>query len=335
MKPLQLSDIPFEDTRSPEPEVPPLAWALSKDSKKKAAWRTFWLLHPLMGGMNYLTHHLLRLLPVSGCSHFGAMLAPFAKSRFSSSKFSQRLVNNLKILRPDVSGSETATDQLVSNWWENISRVFAEFSVVERYWRSGEVEISGEEQIKALQAAGQSVIFISVHLGHWEAQGAVLAEALGIEVIGSFEPEPNRFTNRLIYNLRKRRGQYVFPPGQKSVMRLHKLLHNGSTSALFYIDEVRERQIHFPLLGRKTPTRGNAVAAVKLALSSNAVLVPVYMARKGGAHYRINILPPIVPDRNEDREIGIKSSIEKINERIEPVVLENLDQWYMLAELRL
>ena len=335
MKPLYLSDIPIEETKAPEQAPPPLAWALSADKTEKAAWLSFWLVHPIMGGLNYLTHHALRLLSISQCSRFGALIAPFAKARFSKSLFAKRIETNLKRLRPDLTASRSELDALLSRWWDNIGRVFAEFSIADRHWKSGLIEMSGEEHFHAIKATGQPVVFVSAHVGHWETQGATLAQALDTVMMGIFQPEPNRFTNRLIYNLRRKRGQYCFPPGQTTAFRLRKLLQNNEASPLFYVDEVRDRQIHLPLFGRPLPDRGNAVAATKLAMATGAAILPVFMLRTSGAHYHLHIKPPLEVAASNDRASDIEATIEAINNALEPVVLENIDQWYMLAELRL
>ncbi|WP_319414379.1 lysophospholipid acyltransferase family protein [uncultured Cohaesibacter sp.] len=334
MKSKLLCGIPFEETRSPEPAGPPLAWAFSADRQEKKAWRQFWLQDPIMGGLNYVTHHALRLLPVSGCSRFGAMLAPFARKRFSRSNFSIRIGNNMATLAPNAASSEQGTDALVARWWENIGRVFAEFSVTDRHWDAGLVKISGQEHFHALQRRGKQVIFVSAHLGHWEAQMSILSKALGITLTGPFQPEPSRFTNRLVHNLRKRRRQFFFPPGQKSAIRLHRLLKSQSAHALIYVDDVRDGQIHLPLFERPVPDRGNAVAAIKLAKSTNSALLPVYIYRTSAANYQMTILPEIEIQQRENQDIAIKETIKQINDSLEPAVLEHIDQWYMLAELR-
>jgi KDO2-lipid IV(A) lauroyltransferase len=335
MKPLLLSDIPIEETRPPEPEGPPLSWAFSADRNQKAAWRNFWLAEPVMGGLNYVTHHALRLLSVSGCSRFGAVLAPFARARFAKSNFARRIEKNLRTLCPDRATSDEAMTALLTSWWDNIGRVFAEFSVTNRHFKAGLVEVSGKEHFDAIRSRGQRVIFVSVHVGHWEAQMFALAEAMGTVLTGPFQPEPSRFTNRLVYQLRKRREQFFFPPGRKSAFRLNRLLQEREANALIYVDDVRDRQIYLPLFGRPAPDRGNAVAAIKLAMANDAALIPVYMVRSEGANYHLTLLPPIQPASGNGRAEDIRMTIEAINGALEPVVLEHIDQWYMLAELRL
>nr|WP_319514081.1 lysophospholipid acyltransferase family protein [uncultured Cohaesibacter sp.] len=332
---MALHDIPFKETQSPEPEGPPLSWAVSVEGKKRSVWRQFWLIDPILGGLNYVTHHSLRLMSLSACSHFGALIAPLARARFANANFAQRLLKNVKLLRPDLAASEQGTNELLSNWWTNTGRVFAEFSKTSQHSQDGKIELVGAEHFHTVQAQGKQVIFLSVHVGHWEAQVSALHQTLGVEVTGPFQPEPSRFTNRLIHNLRKRRGQYLFPPGRKSGIRLHRILAANEACGIFYVDDVRDNQVHLPLFGRPAPTKGNAVAAIKLAKATNAELIPVFMIRTQGANYQLKFLPPINQANSGNRKADIETTIKRINSAIEPIILKHIDQWYMLADLRL
>ena len=59
------------------------------------------------------------------------------------------------------------------------------------------------------------------------------------------------------------------------------------------------------------------------------------MIRTQGANYQLKFLPPVEQANSGDREADIETTIKRINGMIEPIILEHLDQWYMLAELRL
>ena len=102
-----------------------------------------------------------------------------------------------------------------------------------------------------------------------------------------------------------------------------------------FIDEVRDRQIHLPLFGRPAPDKGNAVVAVKLANSSGGTLVPVYLKRTRGARFTLAVLPPIAKAENADKPYPVGATILRFNDIFEPLVLENIEHWYMLSELRL
>ncbi len=98
---------------------------------------------------------------------------------------------------------------------------------------------------------------------------------------------------------------------------------------------MRDNQVHLPLFGRKPPDKGNAVVAIKLANASGGTLVPLYLTRKKGARFRLHLLPPVPKRPGTDTAYPVPDTILKFNEIFEPLVLKNIREWYMLAELRL
>ncbi|MBD1547806.1 lysophospholipid acyltransferase family protein [Roseibium aggregatum] len=333
---LSLDAVPFEETYPDEPSAPPVRDLLARDPERNQSARRYWLRHPLQGTVNRAFHELLRFTPCEVTSGIGAALSPFAYWRFRDRKFARRIARNLKTLAPDLCDTETHHEASVKAWWRNIGQTIAEFSSVNRFWPEGRITIEGMENLDAARASGGPLIFVSMHLATWEAIFAAVQLGLAPPNIGPFQPEPNRFTNRIVYNSRKRRNQYLFPPGQRSAYRLHRLLTGGGAASMtIFIDEVRDNQIHLPLFGRKPPDKGNAVVAVKLANASGGTLVPLYLTREKGARFRLHILPPVPKQPASDTPYPLPDTILKFNAIFEPLVLGNIRQWYMLGELRL
>ena len=333
---LVLDAIPFQETYPEVPPAPPLGDLFSGVPERKLSARRYWLHHPLQGTVNRIFHELLRFTPCKVTSGIGAALSPFAYWRYKDRIFARRIARNLEILAPELCDTEERTDASLKAWWRNIGRTIAEFSSVNRLWPEGRIIVEGMDNLEAARASGEPLIFVSVHLATWEAIFAAVQLGLAPPNIGPFQPEPNRFTNRIVYNSRKRRNQYLFPPGQRSAYRLHRLLTGGGAASMtIFIDEMRDNQIHLPLFGRKPPDKGNAVVAIKLANASGGTLLPVYLTRENGARFRLHILPPVPKQPASDTPYPLPDTILKFNEIFEPLVLGNIRQWYMLGELRL
>ncbi|GGB44265.1 hypothetical protein GCM10011316_15350 [Roseibium aquae] len=329
---LRLKDIPFEETRPDEPLPPAFRDLWSKDPEAKHAANLYWNRHFVDGTLNSLTHHALKLLPVDAVSRFGAWASALAYARYENRIFAQRIKRNFGALTLGRWQNPDERQTGLKRWWSNIGRSNAEFSVVNRLWRAGRIEVMGAEHIAAVRAAGRLPMFVSVHLATWEAVFVAIHEGLAGPSIGPFQPEPNRFSNRIVHNLRKARNQYLFPPGQRSAYRLRRLLCEGEATLTIFIDEVRDHQVHFPLFGRPAPERGNAVVAVKLANAANGSLLPVHLARLSDARFRLTICPPIP---RSDMPYDIAGTIEQLNSVFEPEILARIEEWYMMAELRL
>lgn len=336
---LSLADIPFEETRPAEVPAPRLGALFGKQTEERARARRYWLRENIEGNLNIAVHKLFGVLPNSATTKIGGILGKLAHRRYRERIFARRLAHNMAAL---ASGSPACTEdggRAVGSWWRNIGSTTAEFAVVNRLWREGCIRIEGEEHLETAraqaEALGGPLIFASVHLSTWEAIFAVAHEALAHPNIGPYQPEPSRFTNKIVYNLRKQRNQYLFPPGQKSAYRLRRLLSAGQASLTIFIDEVRDRQVHLPLFGRPPPSKGNVIIAVKLANASNGIILPVYLMREQGTRFRLVFLEALKPERVGGIAYPIQETVLRLNEVFEPLVLANLQHWYMLSELRL
>ena len=328
----RLSDIPFSETRPAEPPAPPISDLWSQDPVRKRAARLHWIWHPFDGWLNTIAHHGLAALPASYVSGFGARLAPLAFWRYRRRVFAKRIARNFAALTPGRWQDDEDKNAGLLRWWRNIGRSNAEFSIVNRLWREGRIEVAGLEHLEAAKARGGPVLFTSVHLATWEAVFVAIHEGFAGPSIGPFQPEPSRFTNRIVYGLRKARNQYLFPPGQRSAFHLRRLLAAGEASMTIFIDEVRDRQVHFPCFGRRMPEAGNAVVAIKLANATGGTLVPVYLHRLDGARFRLTIRPPL---ERAGKTYPVAETVAALNAIFEPLVLANIEEWYMLSEVRL
>ncbi len=333
-KPICLEDIPIRETLPAEPPAPPVRDVVARDKGRRQAARRHWFHHPVSGTLNALAFQLLKLLPSDWTSNAGPALLPFARLSFKNKPFFKRIRRNFAALTAGRLKNAADRTTGVEKWWENTARTRSEYCIVNRLSDEARVTLEGLDNLNAARSASSPLIFCSVHLSNWELLIASLEKGPTGPVAGPFQPEPNRFVNRIVYALRKQRGSYMFPPGQKSAIRLHRLMTGGQCNACIFIDEVREKQIHFPLLGRSPPRAGNAVVAIKLANACGGTIVPTYMKRIGPARFKHTILPPIPRPRGE-ANYEIVDTINALNDVFEPIVLDNIEHWYMLAELRL
>jgi KDO2-lipid IV(A) lauroyltransferase len=104
---------------------------------------------------------------------------------------------------------------------------------------------------------------------------------------------------------------------------------------LIYVDEERRGQINAPLFGRQIPARSNLATVVRYAWASGAAIIPAYVERLEGARFRTIFLPPVgLAPEGEDRSGALVENVHRLDRIITPIVLNHLDQWYMLFEAR-
>jgi len=331
-RPLKLSEVPFEETLPEEPPAPPFKNLWSSDGNAQREANLYWNRHVVDGLLNSMTHYALKACPNDAVSAFGAWASRLAYRTYKDRIFAQRIKRNFAALTPGRWLDEAAQHDGLMRWWANVGRSNAEFSIVNRLWKAGRIEICGQEHLEAVKAQDRLPIFVAVHLATWEAVFVAIHDGLAGPSIGPYQPEPNRFANRIVYNLRKARGQYLFPPGQRSAYRLRRLLTQREASLTIFIDERRDNQVHFPLFGRPIPDRGNAVVAVKLANAAGGTILPVHLTRLKDARFRLTICPPVLPDGDVYQ---VPDTIERLNAVFEPEVLSRIEEWYMLTDLHL
>jgi lauroyl/myristoyl acyltransferase len=332
---LRLADIPFEETLPEEAVVPPLSDLLNRNRDLRQAAGKYWIQTTVEGSVNTAFHELLARLPSRFVSAFGYWSSGLARRRYQKRIFARRIARNLAALAPDLGDDPQQIQAATRRWWQNTGRTIAEFAKANHLWRQGLITLKGTDNLEAARGHGEPLIFVSMHLGTWEAAFTAIHESLAPPSIGPFQPESSRFSNRIVYRLRKKRNQYLFPPGQRTAIKLHKLLTAGEASLTIFIDEVRDKQVHLPLFGRPLPERGNAVVAVKLANASGGTIVPFYMKRTSGPAFDLNILPPIPPNGEGAARYDVRQTLTTFNDIFEPLVLSNIEHWYMIEKLYL
>lgn len=209
----------------------------------------------------------------------------------------------------------------------------AEFSVSARLWGSDRVAVAGLENLNAARASGRPRIYIGVHLGNWELIGPKLF-SLGEDAVQFIQPPANRFTRRIAERARRRYRDRLLPPGPASAQRAYRALKAGRVLVMF-VDEFIRGRVQAPAFGRPISLDGNIANAVRLALLSNAVILPVYLLRCSGARFCLNISPPIEIEPTGQHKADIEHNVQKIEAIIAPIVSAHLEQWFMLHELRL
>jgi len=332
-KRFRLEDIAFTETLGEEPPAPPVRNLVADSVDLRLNARLYWLRHTKDGILNTFFHRVLKHCPCGLVSGFGPMLVPMMRWSYRDKIFPKRIRRNFSALTPGKWPSKHAEARALDRYWKNIARTISEFNILNKLWKNSRIEVEGLEHLEAVRNSGRPVIFTSMHLATWEALVVAVHEGLAGPCIGTFQPEPNRFKNRIIHAIRKERNQYLFPPGQRSAYRLHRLMTSGCYSMTIFIDEVRDKQVHLPCFGRPAPNKGNAVVATKIANACGGTLLPTYLTRTGPARFRMVILPPV--ERQEKTGYVVADTVSALNDVFEPIVLENIEEWYMLSELRL
>jgi Kdo2-lipid IVA lauroyltransferase/acyltransferase len=289
----------------------------------------YWVHDPALGLLNTSIHEGLRLFSIDACSDFGAFLSPFSAKRYAASD--RRARRNWRALRPE--GADPKTENAaMRRLWRSVSRTMCEFSVLDRLWDAGRIEVDGVEHMDAVREAGKPILVACVHLGNWETI-PVVGIRMGHPGSGIYWPLENRFDTRIAVKVRERCGEILFPGDSPNAMRAAiAALNTKSGPFVIFVDECIDDHVYAPAFDRPLKPEGNIAYAARLAVRTGAEIIPAYCVRRDDtARFKVTFLPPVALVRNRGRA-DLMTNIAAINAVIEPIVREHLDQWYFVLD---
>jgi lauroyl/myristoyl acyltransferase len=289
----------------------------------------YWVVHSLVGPLNMGIHYSLRMLPIDACSAVGATLGAFAQVRLRTKDARAREV--WRRTRPD---ADSATvDAAMRRLWRNVGRTMAEFSVLDRMWEAGHIEVAGLDNLELARASGRPLIGLGLHLGNWETIGAALLR-LGFQGGSIYVPPDNRFDQVIAAKARRRiapEGAILARPN--AAAEAYIMLTKKKQQIVIYADELSRGRVWGPAFGRALRINGNIGNAVRLAKLSNALIIPLYSERLGEqARFRVNALPPMELVDTGNRDADLMTNITKIDALIDPIIRSRLDQWFFALD---
>ena len=268
-------------------------------------------------------HHALRMTPVSFASLVGVILVQCVV-RTSRRHVISAARKNLKFHRPDATDAQI--NRSVNVFLNNIGRVMAEFSVLDKILAKGRVRLNMADSAHAL-AGKAPVIGLCLHTGNWEIFGPALRQA-GWPFSSFYAPPENGAERRIAEAVRRKMGFELLTPDLRGVRRSIELLRQNATVAIF-VDEARAGCTLAPLFGRPPHAQGNLAIAARLARSTGAQFVIFHCERIEACRFQLHISAPFALSETNE---GLLSDVAFLNDQIEPVVFRNLDSWYFLDD---
>lgn len=143
---------------------------------------------------------------------------------------------------------------------------------------------------------GKGTIVLGSHFGNWEVVPAAIALTVGpMSSVGRRADNPH--FDRVIQRLRIRYGN-VSLDKRGAVREMFRLLERGGRLGLLIDQRVRaEEGIDVPFFGR--PALTSPIVA-RLSQRTGAAVVPVFGEELPGGRYRVEALPPMLPEAGDD-----------------------------------
>lgn len=261
---------------------------------------------------------LFRILPLDAASSFGGWLGRKLGPRFGVHKHAR---NNMARAMPELTAEQQQA--ALTGMWDNLGRVMAEYVHLADIRAGERIEVVGAEHIDAVRESGKPAIFFSAHYGNWELMSLV-STLRGVPLVHVYRAANNPLTEQMLQKLRKPVGGRHIAKGMQAARELLKAMKQNESLGML-VDQKMTNGMAVPFFGRDAMT---APAIAELALRSACPVIPAYVERLDGAHFRVTVEPPILLQDTGDRERDIYNGLLLINQIIERWIRAHPDHWF-------
>ena len=261
-------------------------------------------------------------------------LSPERASTLSASVFgllstysdqAKKADTNLSIAFPEK--SEEWRRQTVRQIFRSVGKSAAELIKLDQIWAEHEqrLEFVLHSQAQKQIDAGGAIVFVTAHIGAWQITN-LLSLYKGLSISTVYAAESNAALRQQMLKLRESFGVKLIPT-EAGVRPLLRELHKGACVGLAMDTRLDSGQL-IPYFGRDALTN---TTAARLALRTDAALIPIRAERLGKTRFRITVYDPIVSDvpdaPMEEQAIAMSA---RINDHFESWVRDNPGQWICL-----
>lgn len=297
----------------------------------RAAWRrsvTRYVVRPAETAILYGLHAIISALPVDTASALGGAVARAVGPRLG---LSRRARKSLARAFPEF--DDATIERLVREMWDNLGRVAAELPHLPRMKvfdsdpgpGASRVEIIGREHIDRGIARGKPIIFVTAHIGNWEI-GPLASLRCGVPVHVIYRSANNKWADRLFLAGRRDIVGGMIPKGAEGARLTLKALQDGHSLGML-IDQKMNDGIPVPFFGRDAMT---APALAQFATRFDCTVLPAWVERLDGAHFRVRVEPPLPLPSTGDRHADNLAVMTAVNARIEAWIRQKPGQWLWL-----
>jgi KDO2-lipid IV(A) lauroyltransferase len=271
-------------------------------------------------------HGLVRLLPHGASRRLGAALGALAYGVDGRRRRIAR--RNLAHALPEKSRAER--EKIVAACFRHFGAAFVDalsslrFDLVELCRRT---TIAGVEHVVAADQRGRGIIFLSAHVGDWEAVLPTIARVSGpIASVG--RPPDNPHFAKIVERLRTRFGNRSLDK-RGAVREMFRVLKSGERLGLLLDQRVRANEaIAAPFFGR--PAWTSPIVA-RLAAKTGAAVVPCFGDHLAGGRYRVEFHPALLSDGRDDPQATLELTARCLAV-CEQVIRDAPERWLWLHD---
>ena len=271
----------------------------------------------------YFTILAFRILPISTVRKFAVFVGKRFYNTADSSR--QRALTNLKMVY-DKEKTLSECEVIAQKVFIEMIKSFFDYMAYslltnkKRFFKL--IEVEGEEHLRAAYAHGKGVICLIPHLSSWEF-AAITPPMLGYETSAASKAMKQQLLEKMMVKYRGRRGMKNITR-EGSYQKLIEVLRKGECLILMIDQDTKVKSVFVDFMGKPAYT---PIGASRLALDTEARIVPMVMTRKEDDNYRFIIYPELPTIKTGDIEIDLLENTRRQTQVIEEMVRAYPEQW--------
>ena len=271
----------------------------------------------------YLTILIFRVLPISWVRRF----SEFVGRRFyaMADKSRKYALNNLEMAYGNEMTKEEQESIAKAVFIEEIKSFFdymaySNLTNKKRYFSL--IEVEGEEHLKNAYEKGKGVICLIPHISSWEF-AAITPPMLGYETSAASKSMKLRALENMMVRFRAKRGMKNITR-EGSYQKLVDVLNKGECLVLMIDQDTKVKGVFVDFFGKPAYT---PLGASRLALDTEALIVPMVMTRKEDGNYRFIIYPELPVVKTGNVESDLLENTKRQTKIMEDMVRRYPTQW--------
>ena len=242
-------------------------------------------------------------------------LGRFFKSQKIINQNLERIVKNL---------TNNNKEKVINKMWSNYGKTFIEYIYLNHFKKNSDhIEIMNKEIIEDLVKNNKKAIFISGHFANYELMSMELTK-LNLKLATIYRPLNNIFLNPFMVYLRKKfvcKNQ--IKKGINGVKQSLKYMDKNYSIALM-VDQRLSEGVRVPFFNELASTTS---LPAQLAIKFKCDIIPIYISRKDGDRFKMEIMKPIKISLN--KKIEKDELTKQINELLEKLIVRDPSQWIL------
>ncbi len=234
--------------------------------------------------------------------------------------YRRRVRDNLSLIWPDLDAGavQRITDQVCNNFGRQLAELVSPQRFAD-YVRHTQLTGPGLEALLEAQREGKQVIFITGHMGSFNAARVAMA-GLGFELGVLYRPMHNEAFDRHYVRAMSRLSRPMFAQNRDGIRAMLRHLRAGGHLAI--VADVRALDGEpLDFMGHPALT---ALTPAELALRHQALLVPVWGLRDpDGLHFQVVVEPAIPPS-------DAATMMRSFHTRLEARIKSHPGQWFWI-----